>query len=287
MTGRVEPDGIAPLKGFRLVSLAVNVPGPVAAARLREMGAAVAKVEPPEGDPLATGSPAWYQALTEGQDVVRLNLKEPTGRARLDELLHSADLLLTSTRPDSLRRLGLDWPSLHPVYPHLCQVAIVGYPSPEENRAGHDLTYQAGLGLLRPPDLPRTLLADLAGAEQAVSAALALLLARERGGGAGYRQIALAGAAAVLAAPLQYGLTVPGGVLGGGHPGYGLYQAAGGGWVAVAVLEPHFLQRLQEELDLMQVSRESLAAVFATRTAEDWEMWAAERGLPIALVAAS
>lgn len=40
----------------RIVVLAVNVPGPAAAARLRELGAAVTKVEPPEGDPPPTGA---------------------------------------------------------------------------------------------------------------------------------------------------------------------------------------------------------------------------------------
>lgn len=57
----------APLDGFRVVSLAVNLPGPLAAARLREMGAEVIKVEPPAGDPLAVGAPSWYAELIGGQ----------------------------------------------------------------------------------------------------------------------------------------------------------------------------------------------------------------------------
>ncbi len=274
--------GTKPLQGVRVVALVINLPGPIAAARLRDMGAQVVKVEPPEGDPVGAVSPDWYRSLTEGQEVVRLNLKEPAGRARLGELLDRADLLLTSTRPDALQRLGLDWPSLSARHPRLCQAAIVGYPAPIENRAGHDLTYQAGLGLLGPPGLPRTLIADLAGAERAVSATLALLLARERGQGPGYAQIALADAAASFAAPLRYGLTTPGGPLGGGLSSYSLYQARGGGWIAVAALEPHFLRRLQEELGVAHASQAELTAAFAKKTAEDWETWATEKGLPIA-----
>ncbi len=49
----------APLAGIRVVAVATNVPGPVAAARLRELGASVTKVEPPEGDPLGIVAPAW------------------------------------------------------------------------------------------------------------------------------------------------------------------------------------------------------------------------------------
>src|SRR4051794_29898571 len=49
---------VRPLGGIQVVSLALNVPGPAAAARLCRLGAALAKVEPPGGDPLASGCPA-------------------------------------------------------------------------------------------------------------------------------------------------------------------------------------------------------------------------------------
>ena len=39
------------LDGVRVVTTALNLPGPAACARLRDLGAAVSKVEPPEGDP--------------------------------------------------------------------------------------------------------------------------------------------------------------------------------------------------------------------------------------------
>ncbi|MCX7669717.1 MAG: CoA transferase, partial [Anaerolineae bacterium] len=47
-----------PLRGIRVVSLAVNLPGPLTAARYTELGAQVTKVVPPTGDPLAWVSPA-------------------------------------------------------------------------------------------------------------------------------------------------------------------------------------------------------------------------------------
>src|SRR5262249_8587140 len=76
-----------PLENIRVLTLAVNLPGPLAVARLRQLGAAVVKVEPPEGDPLARVKPDWYRALHEGQEVFRLNLKDAEGRARLDTWL--------------------------------------------------------------------------------------------------------------------------------------------------------------------------------------------------------
>ena len=264
-----------------MVTLAVNVPGPVAASRLRDLGIEAIKVEPPNGDPLARANPAWYEDLARGQTVTTLDLKAPEGRTRLDGLLEGADLLLTSSRPAALARLGLGPEKLGDEFPGLSQVAIVGDPAPKDDAPGHDLTYQAGLGLLSPPDLPRTLLADLSGAERAVSAALALLLGRERGDEGGYAEVSLADSAATFVAPLRYGITGPGGVLGGGLPEYNLYETRNG-WISVAALEPHFRQRLFDELSLKNPGYEDLARIFLTRTAGEWESWASERDLPLA-----
>lgn len=268
---------------MRVVSLAVNLPGPLAVARLQQLGAAVVKIEPPEGDPLWHAQPHWYHALHEGQQILRLNLKAAEERARLEAELAPADLLVTASRPAALRRLELAWPELHARYPRLCQVALVGYPPPHEDVAGHDLTYQAGLGLVEPPHLPRTMIADLAGAQQAVHTALALLLARERGQGSHYAQVSLSEAAESFAEPLRRGLTAPGGILGGALPGYNLYQARGG-WIALAALEPHFWDNLTVELGLAGPDRQQLQEVFLSRTALEWEAWARERDLPLVAV---
>jgi crotonobetainyl-CoA:carnitine CoA-transferase CaiB-like acyl-CoA transferase len=272
-----------PLQGVRVLTLAVNLPGPLAAARLRDLGAAVVKVEPPGGDPLGRALPSWYRALHEGVEVFALDLKDPGGRARLDTWLAGSDLLITATRPAGLRRLGLGWDELHGRQPRLCQVAIVGYAPPQEDRPGHDLTYQAQAGLLTPPALPRTCLADLAGADRAVSAGLALLLARERGQGAQLAHVSLAEAAEAFAAPLRHGLTAPGGLLGGGSPAYNVYRALDG-WVAVAALERHFAEKLETETGVAQPSQEGLQRFFLTRTAEEWQSWALARDLPLVAV---
>lgn len=272
-----------PLVGFSVLALVANIPGPMAAARLQQLGAKVVKVEAPAGDPLSLSCPAWYTTLCRDMAVVNLDLKTSPGRDILHHHLSHSDLLLTTIRPAGLQRLGLDWPTLHARYPRLCQVAIVGYPSPNENVAGHDLTYQATLGLIDPPHLPRTLIADLAGAEQAISAVLALLLARERGQGSGYAEVALSEAAQTFAAPLHYGLTAPGGLLGGGLPLYQLYPAQDG-WLALAALEPHFAHRLQEKLNLNELTPAGLTAIFSSRPAGEWQQWAIENDLPLCAV---
>ena len=272
-----------PLRGIRVVSLAVNLPGPLTAARYTALGAAVTKVVPPSGDPLAWVSPAWHDALQAGQEVVSLDLKSAEGQTKLAELLAGADALLTSTRPAALARLGLDWPTLSARYPRLCHVAIVGYPAPDEDRAGHDLTYQASVGLLEPPRFPRIPLADYAGSERAVTALFALLWARERTGRGGRSEVSLVEALAPYADALRYGLLAPGTLLGGGSPLYGLYRAATG-WVALAALEPHFAAKLARGLGLVELTAESLAQAFLARPAREWEAWAAEQDIPLAAV---
>lgn len=275
-----------PLCGIHVVTLALNLPGPLAAAQLQRLGASVTKIEPPGGDQLAQASPGWYQALHQGQTILTLDLKAPSDRQRLEDQLLQADLLLTAMRPAALQRLQLDWPILHRRHPRLCHVAIMGYPPPDEDQPGHDLTYQARAGLLQPPQLPRTCLADFAGAQQAVSMALALLLARERGQEAQFASVSLAEAAEDWNAPWHYGLTSPGGILGGGHAGhagYDLYPAREG-WIALAALEPVFWKQLLKELRLTSADRNQLEQIFQQSAAEEWEKWAMARGVPLAAV---
>jgi alpha-methylacyl-CoA racemase len=276
-------DNSSLLRGTKIVSLALNAPGPVAAARLMHLGADITKIEPPEGDGTSKFAPEWYAELCRGQQVLRLDLKNEAGKKQLDSLLGEADLLLASFRPSALRRLGLDWEALHARHRRLCFVGIIGHSAPAEERSGHDLTYQADCGLLRPPQMPPTLFVDLAGAERAVGMALALLYNRARTGEAGCAWVSLYDCAQYLAAPLRAGLTVAGGLLGGGYPLYGFYQASDG-WIAIAALEPRFAQRLLSELNLGKADRAQLEAIFLQRSAAAWESWAAERDLPLVAV---
>lgn len=269
------------LAGLRVVTTALNLPGPAACSRLRDLGASVTKVEPPAGDPFETYCPAWYARLHASVAVRRLDLKAPEGQRAMDELLLEADLLVTAQRPTALTRLGLGAHGLAERFPRLCHVAIVGHPPPREEVPGHDLTYLAEAGILSPPALPPTLYADMAGAERAVSTALALIIARDRHRPAQAAFAPLADAADWLALPRAYGLTTPGALIGGLHPGYNVY-AAKSGWIAVAALEPHFATALARELQLGKLTVESVAAKFAQQDAQHWEAWARARDLPIA-----
>ena len=67
------------LRGVKIVKAGDQYAGPVAAARLAELGATATKIEPPSGDPLKTGACSWYDLLIRRQTAVTLNLKDPAG----------------------------------------------------------------------------------------------------------------------------------------------------------------------------------------------------------------
>lgn len=264
------------------MSTALNLPGPVACARLCGMGATLDKIEPPEGDPLERYAPGWYRRLHANATLHRLDLKTSEGRRAMAELLEHADILLTAQRPAALARMGLDDASLD-AFPRLCRVAIVGHGPPHEDQPGHDLTYLAANGLVRPPRMPPTLFADMAGGERAATEALALVISCQRTGRGSAARVALADVARDLAQPLREGLTAPSGMLGGGLAAYNLYATAEG-WIALAALEPRFFQRLAEALGVASPTHEKLAAKFSERTADAWERWARASDIPLVAI---
>ncbi|MFE9580406.1 CoA transferase [Nocardia sp. NPDC006044] len=265
-----------PLDGVRVVSLAVNLPGPLAAARLAELGARVTKVEPPNGDPLAAAAPDWYRMLVERQELVALDVKQAADRAKLDELLTDADLLITSMRPSALARLGLAQPQER--FPRLSLIEIVGHAD-EPETPGHDLNYQAVHATLTPPAMPTVPIADMLGAERAVSTALAALVRRANTGVAQPYRVALEDAAARAGDAVRYRLMGPGAVLGGAFPGYGIYPCKDG-FVALGAVEPHFFMRTIETFGASG-SHESLRDAFADKTIDELETIAARVDIPL------
>jgi alpha-methylacyl-CoA racemase len=277
----------APLAGVRVLSLALNLPGPAALMRCRAMGATCLKFEPPAGDPMAHYNQAAYAALHEGVRVATADLKTEAGLDRLHQALDQTEVLLTSFRPSALAKLGLGWEALQARHPALSQVAIVGAPGERAEEPGHDLTYLAESGLVTGTELPPTLYADMSGALLASEAVLqATLRARTRPGTGAYLEVALNAAADWLALPRSWGLTRPTGAVGGAHAGYRVYACADGR-VAIAALEPHFAARLCEAAglgarDMMApATREALAAWLQTRTRAELEALARERDVPL------
>ena len=270
-----------PLWDILVINTGLNLPGPRAAQILRDQGANVIKVEPPGGDTFEYFCKAWYKDLHRGVDIRRIDLKSAEGEAEMAGLLAQAHILITSQRPSALIRMGLDPGALRARYPHLAIVNIVGSPDEDAEVPGHDLTYQARAGLVTPPHLPRSLFADLSGAQQAAIAALALLHA-----GGGVQQVALSRAAQLFHEPLAYQLTREGDFLGGAHAGYNIY-ATRDGYIALAALEHYFWPRLYDrfpdlpENPLAPEAHRILRKGFQQRTTAEWVHWARDHDVPL------
>jgi alpha-methylacyl-CoA racemase len=275
-----------PLTGTRVLSLALNLPGPAALMRLHALGARCSKLEPPAGDPLQGYRPEAYAALHTGVRVLQADLKSEAGRKVLQRELARTDVLLTSFRPSALKRLGLDWRSLHQQYPALCLAAIVGAPGAAAEIPGHDLTYMAEQGLVQGLNLPPTLYADMGGALLASEAVHQVLMLRAQKGRGVRQEVALSDAAAWLGLPRHWGLVSATSAVGGGHAGYRVY-ACKDGRVAVAALEPHFAQALCGAAGLKPAAmmapamHRALEAWFAQQTRRTLDALAQRLDLPL------
>lgn len=281
-----------PLNRIRIVSLALNLPGPAALMRCRALGATCVKVEPlasAGGDPMRAYNPAAYAQMHAGVRTLTLDLKNPQGQARLGLELDKADVLLTSFRPSALKRLGLDWSTLHKRHPQLWIVSIVGGEGDAAEVAGHDLTYLAEQGLVTGFDLPATLYADMTGSLLAVEAILGAALQAKIAAKPRQIAVSLSDAAKYVALPRRWGLTTPSGAVGGAHAGYQIYKCKDGR-AAVAALEPHFAARLCDAAGVQSTDRAtmllpetqaSLKRWFSKQTTKSLDALAIAQDLPI------
>lgn len=253
------PAPFKPLRGVRILSLALNLPGPAALMRLQALGAVCHKVEPPSGDPMGLYNRTAYETLHRGVKVFSADLRTEAGQKAVHKELARADILLTSFRPSALRKLGMDWAQLRKRYPALSQIDIVGAAGARAEEPGHDLTYMAEHGLVQGLDLPPSLFADMGGSLAAVEAVMGALLQQRLKGTGVHREVALGDAAAYLGLPHQWGMTTSGGAVGGAHAGYRVY-ACKDGRVAVAALEPHFALSLCKAAGITDVDRHTMMA---------------------------
>lgn len=292
------PKPLLPLRGVHILSLALNLPGPAALMRCQQMGARCVKLEPPAhpsapkgstGDPMGLYNRGAYDTLHQGVRIAIADLKSDKGQKALHRELAKADVLLTSFRPSALQKLGLEWKTLHKLYPTLSLVVIVGAPGVRAEEPGHDLTYLAENNLVGGLDLPPTLYADMGGSLMASEAVLqARLLQLQKGKGVRL-EIALSDAAAYLALPRTWGLSQPGSAVGGGHAGYRVYPCKDGR-VAMAALEPHFAASLATAVGLKTSSittmfapdtHAAVAAFLLTQTRAQLDKLATDKDIPL------
>jgi crotonobetainyl-CoA:carnitine CoA-transferase CaiB-like acyl-CoA transferase len=276
-----------PLSGTLVVDFSRYLPGAFASRELLELGARVVCVEPPGGDPMRSGAPAWDAALRAGKESLEVDLKRDPSPAL--ELLQEADVVLESFRPGVASRLGVG-PEHVPERTVYCSITGFGLGGRHEQRAGHDLNYLGWAGVLwdTAPAWPPVQIADLAaGSLGAVTKILAALLERERTGKGAHLVVSMTHGSHRFVSHRLGGDTVPR-MLTGGLAFYRVYETADRRHLTVAALEEMFFRRLTELLgrpDLAErqfdadqelLARE-LGEIFATRPLAEWlELFDAE-----------
>jgi crotonobetainyl-CoA:carnitine CoA-transferase CaiB-like acyl-CoA transferase len=193
-----------PLDGVTVLEVANWLAAPATATLLSDLGAAVIKVEPPQGDAWryaqATAgnlssepipNPA-FQLDNRGKRSIALDLARPEARAIVHRLAAGADVFITNLVPRRLDRYGLGYAALAEANPRLVYAAVNAYGAEgdERDRLGFDYTgFWARSGLMSlvgdrdaPPAMPRAGMGDHTTALALTGAIVAALYARERTG---------------------------------------------------------------------------------------------------------
>ncbi len=119
--------------GLRVLDFSTTIAGPYCTRMLADMGAEVIKIEPAEGEtmrtrpPVRNGSSTVFGQLNAGKRSLVLDLKSPDAIEVIRKMAASADILVENFRPGVMRRLKLDYASLHAVNPKLIYCSISGY----------------------------------------------------------------------------------------------------------------------------------------------------------------
>jgi crotonobetainyl-CoA:carnitine CoA-transferase CaiB-like acyl-CoA transferase len=263
-----DPASEAPLAGVRVVDLA-DEKGELCARLLGDLGADVLRVEPPEGarsrriPPFHAGESLAFAFRNAGKRGATLDLASPAGRARLGDLLASADVLVESFAPAERARLALDPGDVLARHPHLVFLSLSDFGSRGPYRdwvatddvldAMSGMVFKAGIASKPPLIPPAQIGVDVASFTAAYALLLALYQRLASGAGQHIDFSTLLGIAQTTdwsfcnASILRNGSFPINEVRQGSGPVYTIY-ACKGGYVRLIVLSPRQWRAMWEWL---------------------------------------
>jgi alpha-methylacyl-CoA racemase len=282
-----------PLAGLRVVEFAGIGPGPFAAMLLADMGADVVRIDRP-------GVAARPHDITQrGRRVVTLDLKQPGDVAQALALLDATEALIEGFRPGVMERLGLGPEVVLGRNPRLVYGRMTGWgqDGPLAPTAGHDITYIAiagalgAIGTAGAPVPPLNLVGDYGGGALYLAMGMLAAVLAVRAGGRGQVVDCAISDCVINMLAMFHGMRAAGSwqdrreanMLDGGAHFYRTYECADGRHIAVGAIEPQFYAELRRIAGLEDAAfdaqrdpaawpdlRERLAAVFRTRTRDEW-----------------
>jgi alpha-methylacyl-CoA racemase len=234
-----------------------------------------------------------------GRRSVAINLKSAHGKDVVLGMVDQAALLIEGFRPGVMERLGLGPDACLERNPRLVYGRMTGWgqDGPLAATAGHDINYIALAGALHNfarsgerPVPPVNLVGDMGGGLLLAFGLICALWESQQSGQGQIVDAAMVDGSAVLTTML-YGLVAQGrwndrpgtNFSDTGAPYYEVYGTADGRYVAVGAIEDPFWNELVERLGIAEsdlgdrtdqsgwpAMKERLAAVFRTRTRDQW-----------------
>lgn len=148
------------LDGIRVLDFGRYIAGPYVGALLADFGADVIRVEKRGGSedrfvlPVTTradgqpGEGALFLQMNRNKRSVTLDPMKPAGRAVLERLVGTADVVIANLPPQTMARMGLDYDSLRAVRDDiiLANLSSYGKEGPWATRPGFDSVGQAMCG---------------------------------------------------------------------------------------------------------------------------------------------
>ena len=142
---------ISTLADVKVLEFSHAVLGPTCGMVLADFGAAVTRIEPPEGDPtrrLKGFGMGYHPFFNRNKASLKIDLKSEKGQAQVQDLLVSADIIIENFAPGTMDRLGLGYKTLSAKFPRLIYASLKGFlPGPYEKRTALDEVVQMMSGL--------------------------------------------------------------------------------------------------------------------------------------------
>ena len=274
-----------PLEGIRVLELTTFVAAPCCGRLLADLGAEVIKVERLSGDAWRETGVSYnpnfnpdanpvFDIYNSGKRFVSLDLKSEKGMEAFHGLLAQADVFITNTRPQALKRLGIDYETLKDTYPRLVYAIVLGYgeKGPDAGKPAFDTTaFWSKSGFLRDQSLvtdsympvnPPSSAGDTLTGILLMGEICAALLNRTVTGrgdcvrsGLYHNGIFTFGTMAV-AAQKPFGNTYPTSRVDAGVPG-GMYRCSDDEWIFIALVNPPlYLPRMFQMIGYPELSED-------------------------------
>lgn len=183
-----------PLNGVRIIEFDGLGPVTFAGMMLADLGAEVVRLTRDASAGPAVFDEVGGEVLHRGRAAVPVDLKSPTDRERILQLIDGADAVIEGFRPGVMERLGYGPEVLQARKPALVFGRVTGWgqAGPLANAVGHDLNYIGLSGMLhamgeadRPPAPPLNLVGDYGGGAMLLVVGLLAALVEARTTGKG------------------------------------------------------------------------------------------------------